>query len=92
VAGRSLLYSLGMSNTSTSAPPQYRTRDERRWKVQCIKSFGLIKEGQIFTVARSAYGLALFRECDLPRCTSHPILAIHEDGDFGVVNKFFAFI
>ena len=79
-----------MSNTTTTtAPSEYRTRDERRWKVKAIKNFGLIKEGQTFVVARNVAGLALFRASDLPAWTQHPVLSISNDG---VVesNKFFA--
>ncbi len=78
-----------MSNT-TSAPSEYRTSDTRRWKVKAIRSFGLIKEGQTFVVARNAYGLALFRESDLPAWTRHPVLSISNDGVVESNNKFFA--
>jgi hypothetical protein len=72
--------------------PHYRTKDERRWEVKCIKAFGLIKEGQTFVVARSANGLALFRECDLPAWTRHPLLSISNDGFVESNNQFFSVI
>jgi len=72
--------------------PNYRTKDECRWEVKCIKSFGFINEGQTFVVARSAYGLALFRESDLPALTQHPVLSISNDGVVESNNKFFAAI
>jgi hypothetical protein len=72
--------------------PHYRTKDERRWEVKCIKPFGLIKEGQTFVVARSANGLALFRECDLPAWTRHPLLSISNDGVVESNNQFFSAI
>jgi hypothetical protein len=88
-----MAYSLPMSNTTTTTTrSEYRTRDERRWEVKCIKKFGLIKEGQTFVVARSAYGLALFRERDLPAWTRHPLLSISNDGVVESNNKFFAAI
>ena len=80
-----------MSNTTTTtAPSEYRTRDERRWEVKAIKNFGLIKEGQTFVVARNAYGVALFRASDLPAWTQHPVLSISNDGVVESNNKFFA--
>ena len=81
-----------MSNTTTTTRSEYRTNDQRRWEVKCIKKFGLIKEGQTFVVARSAYGLALFRERDLPAWTRHPLLSISADGVVESNNKFFAVI
>jgi hypothetical protein len=80
------------TTTTTTTRSEYRTNDQRRWEVKCIKSFGLIKEGQTFIVARNAYGLALFRESDLPACTQHPVLSISNDGVVESNNKFFAAI
>ena len=69
--------------------PEYRTSDERRWEVQAIRNFGLIKAGETFTVARNSYGLALFRKQDIPSWTQHPILSISADGVIAT-SKFFA--